>query len=280
MQFEAVIIAALQKIESAMILLIYLAVGAFAGFTAGLFGVGGGLVIVPALVACFTLLAVAPEVIMHLAVGTSLAAIVVSSLSSTRAHHKMGNVDWPRWRQLAPGITIGVMLGVATAATLSGETLKLAFGVFAIVIGLYMGFAAQPPASRQLPGAKGLLVAGLGIGYVSAWFGVGGGSLTVPYLSWCNVRMQQAVATSAACGLPIAVVGALSNVIAGYGHADLPVYSSGFVYWPAFLGVVVLSAPAAKWGAQLAQRLSQRRLRQAFAGFLFVVGSQFIWGAI
>ncbi|MFT6551396.1 MAG: putative membrane protein YfcA [Zhongshania marina] len=262
-----------------MILLIYLAVGAVAGLAAGLFGVGGGLVIVPALVACFGFLAVAPEIAMQLAVGTSLATIVVTSVSSVRAHHQLGNIDWSCWRILAPGIAVGVVFGVATAAALPERALKLAFGVFSLIVAAYMGLGSVPAASRQLPNALGLSSVGVVIGYFSAMFGIGGGSLTVPYLSWCNVRIQAAVATSAACGLPIAVVGAASNMVAGFGHQDLPAYSVGFIYLPAFLGVVLLSAPFAKWGAQLAQRLSARRLKQCFATFLVIVGSQFIWGA-
>lgn len=263
-----------------MILLVYLAVGALAGVAAGLFGVGGGLVIVPALVACFGFLSVAPEVTMQLAVGTSLAVIVVTSVSSVRAHNQLGNIDWVCWRALAPGIAIGVVLGVATTASLSGQVLKLAFGVFSIVIAVYMGFGKVPSASRELPKPLGLAAAGAGIGYFSAMFGIGGGSLTVPYLSWCNVRMQAAVATSAACGLPIAVVGSASNMVAGFGHADLPAYSFGFIYLPAFIGIALLSAPCAKFGAGLAQRLSARRLKQSFAMFLLLVGGQFIWGAL
>ena len=263
-----------------MVLLIYLGVGAVAGFAAGLFGVGGGLIIVPALMMCFVALAVSPDIAMQLAVGTSLAAIVVTSLSSSRAHHKLGNIDWPSWRALAPGIALGVVVGVATASQMAADNLKLAFGLFCLVIAGYMGLAIVPVASRVLPGTAGLAAAGVGIGYFSALFGVGGGSLTVPYLSWCNTRMQVAVATSAACGVPIAIVGALSNVVAGYGHGSLPEYSTGFVYWPALLGLILLSAPCAKWGARLAQRLSAVQLRRAFAGFLLVVGSQFIWGAL
>lgn len=263
-----------------MVLLVYLGVGAIAGFAAGLFGVGGGLVIVPALMACFAVLAVSPDIAMQLAVGTSLAAIVVTSLSSVRAHHKMGNIDWASWRGLSPGIALGVVLGVATASRLEAASLKLAFGVFCLVIAAYMGLAGAPTAKRALPGTAGLLSAGVGVGYFSALFGVGGGSLTVPYLTWCNMRMQAAVATSAACGVPIAIVGAVTNVIVGFGHASLPEYSTGFVYWPALLGLVLLSAPCAKWGARFAQRLSAMHLRRAFAGFLLVVGSQFIWGAL
>ncbi|WP_159266881.1 sulfite exporter TauE/SafE family protein [Zhongshania aliphaticivorans] len=263
-----------------MILLIYLAVGAVAGLSAGLFGVGGGLIIVPALVACFSFLSVAPDVAMQLAVGTSLATIVVTSVGSVRAHHKLGNVDWSCWRLLAPGIAVGVVCGVMTATLLSGRILQLAFGGFCLIVAIYMGLGVAPKPSRQLPGGRGLTSAGLGIGYFSAMFGVGGGSLTVPYLSWCNVRMQTAVATSAACGLPIAIVGSASNLVAGFGHSALPAYSFGFIYLPAFIGIALLSAPFAKLGALLAQRLSGPRLKQCFALFLLVVGSQFILEAL
>ncbi len=262
------------------VLVIYLAVGALAGLSAGLFGVGGGLVIVPALIYCFELQAVSPLVAVQLAVGTSLASIVFTSISSVHAHHRHGNVDWATWRLLAPGIAFGVLGGVALAAWLPGGQLKLVFGIFALLIALQMALGLTPPASRSLPSRPiTALVAGV-IGFLSALFGIGGGSLTVPFLSWCNVRMQSAVATSAACGLPIAVVGALSNVYAGYDRLELPSWSSGFVYWPALLAIILCSTPCAKLGANLAQRLPARRLKQCFALFLFMVGSHFIYGAL
>lgn len=259
-----------------MIILIYLMLGAVAGLTAGLFGVGGGLVIVPALIFSFTYLEFAPAALTQLAIGTSLATIVMTSISSVRAHHGYGNVDWALWRRLAPAIALGVVLGVYTAAGMAGAHLQILFGVFAMLIGLQMALRFQPRASRVVPGLVGLGAAGTVIGYVSALFGIGGGSLTVPFLSWCNVKMQKAVGLSAACGLPIAVVGCLTNIGAGWGREDLPAYSTGFVYWPAFLGIVLTSTLFAKWGAQLAQRLPEARLKQVFALFLVLIGLQFI----
>ena len=258
-----------------MIILVYLLLGAVAGLTAGLFGVGGGLVIVPALVFSFSFLDVAPTVLTQLAIGTSLATIVMTSISSVRAHHGYGNVDWHLWFRLAPAIALGVILGVYTAVGMAGTHLQVLFGVFAIVIGLQMGLRLQPRPGRVVPGLAGLGFAGTVIGYVSALFGIGGGSLTVPFLSWCNVKMQKAVGLSAACGLPIAVVGCLTNIVAGWGREDLPEYSTGFVYWPAFLGIVLASTLFAKVGAKLAQRLPEARLKQVFALFLVIIGSQF-----
>lgn len=259
-----------------MIVVAYLLLGAVAGLTAGLFGVGGGLVIVPVLVFSFSLLDLSPAVLTQLAIGTSLATIVMTSISSVRAHHGYGNVDWALWLRLAPAIALGVVLGVYTAAGMAGAHLQMLFGVFAILIGLQMGLRFQPRPGRVVPGWMGLGAAGTVIGYVSALFGIGGGSLTVPFLSWCNVKMQKAVGLSAACGLPIAVVGCVTNIWVGWGHEDLPAYSTGFVYWPAFLGIVLSSTLFAKVGAKLAQRLPEARLKQVFALFLTLIGVQFI----
>lgn len=260
-----------------MTILLYALVGALAGLTAGLFGVGGGLVIVPVLVLCFTLLEFDPGVLTQMAVGTSLATIVVTSISSVWAHHSLGNVRWPVFVTLVPGIAVGVWLGVNVAGRLPGEQLQLAFGLFMVVVALQMGLGLRPSPSRRLPGRGGMGMAGAVIGFVSALFGIGGGSLTVPFLSWCNVRMQAAVATSAACGLPIALVGLVSNVYVGWGRSGLPEGSSGFVYWPAVLGVAVTSALFARVGARLAQRLPAQRLKRAFAAFALLVGLQFVW---
>lgn len=262
------------------IILVYLGVGAAAGFLAGLFGIGGGLIIVPALVYCFALQGVSAAVAVQLAVGTSLASIVFTSLSSVWAHHRHGNVDWSVWRLLAPGIAVGVTAGAVVAANLSGESLKLIIGVFALVIAVQMALDIKPKAGRVLPGRGALLGGGLVIGSLSALFGIGGGSLTVPYLTWCNVRIQQAVATSAACGLPIAVVGALSYGVTGWSRSELPEWSTGFVFWPALLAIAVCSTPAARLGANLAQHLPAKILKQSFALFLFLVGAQFIFGAL
>ena len=261
-------------------IVIYPLVGLAAGLSAGLFGVGGGLIIVPALVLCFTALGVADGVIMPLAIGTSLSTIVVTSLSSVRAHHKMGNVDWACWKALSPGIVLGVIFGVQAVAVLPAPLLKLSFGLFALFIAGQMMLAYQPSGGRALPGLTGLSVVGLIIGFFSALFGIGGGSMSVPYLSWCNVRMQVAVATSAACGLPIAIVGALTNVLVGYDDPQLPALSSGFIYWPAFAGIAVCSIPAAIAGARLAQHLPAEQLKRYFAVFLACVGGGFILGAV
>lgn len=260
-----------------MALLLYALVGAFAGTTAGLFGVGGGLVIVPILVLSFTLSGYDPEILTQLAVGTSLTTIVVTSLSSIWAHHRLGNVNWRVFWALTPGIVLGVWGGVNTAGMLRGSHLQLAFGVFVVVVALQMALALKPKPQRQLPRAAGMGLTGGVVGFVSALFGIGGGSLTVPFLSWCNVRMQEAVATSAACGLPIALIGVIANLQVGWQRPGLPEGSTGFIYWPAVLGVVATSAIFARFGAHWAQRLPAAQLKRAFALFMMVVGVQLIW---
>lgn len=259
-----------------MTLLMYLIVGACAGLLSGLFGIGGGLLIVPVLVFSFGAMGFAAEVIMPMAIGTSLATIVVTSISSTRSHHQNGNVDWSIFVLLAPGIAVGVWLGVQTVVRLPAEHLQRAFGCFALIVAAQMAFSLKPKPSRELPAKPMVMIVGSGIGYLSAMFGIGGGTLTVPYLSWCNIKMQRAVGTAAACGLPIACVGALSNIVVGWDKPGLPEDSLGFVYWPAFLGIVLTSAWLARYGAMLAQRLPADKLKRAFAVFLLIVGMQFI----
>lgn len=257
-------------------LLLYIVLGAFAGVVAGLFGIGGGLLIVPVLIFSFELQGVSPEVLTHMAVATSLATIVVTSTSSVRAHHKHGAVRWELFKPLAAGILLGAVLGVNTAVQLPGGVLQIALGVFALVVAVQMALNLKPGAGDQVASKVELGFAGGIIGWASSIFGIGGGTLSVPYLSWRRVVMQQAVATSAACGLPIAVMGALTNIWVGWEADDLPKWSLGYVYLPAFAGIVLASSLTAPIGAKLAHRLSQPMLKKVFALFLVVVGGRFI----
>ncbi len=259
-----------------MELLLYLLLGAAAGVLAGLFGVGGGIIIVPVLVLSFTSHGLAPEILTHLAVGTSLATIVFTSINSTLEHHRRGAVRWPLFRWLTLGIVLGTVLGALTAAAIKGEWLQKIIGTFAVVIAIQLALDLKPRASRDVPGKPGLTAAGGVIGWASAIFGIGGGSLTVPFLVWRSVPMQQAVATSAACGLPIAIAGALSFIWTGWGNPQLPAWSLGFVYLPGLLGIALTSMFFARIGARLAHRLSPRLLKRLFALLLFSVGLSFL----
>lgn len=243
-----------------MDLLLFLVLGACAGLLAGLFGVGGGLIIVPVLVYSFTAKGLDPDILTHLAVGTSLATIVFTSLNSVWAHHRLGAVRWRLFACMALGIVFGNALGALTAAAIHGPLLQKIIGTFAILIALQLA----------------LTVAGVVIGWASAIFGIGGGSLTVPFLVWRSLSMQQAVATSAACGLPIALSGALSFILVGWHQPGLPAWSLGYVYLPALLGIALTSMFSARFGARLAHRLSPRLLKRLFALLLFGVGLNFL----
>jgi uncharacterized membrane protein YfcA len=258
------------------LLFIYLAVGAVAGLMAGLFGIGGGLVIVPVLVITFEALGYPVEVLTHMAVGTSLATIAFTSISSVYTHHQKGAVDWPVVRLLAMGILVGAVLGVLTANSLSGAGLQLAIGICALLVAAQMGLGLKPKPTRSLPASKGLVGSGVAVGWASAIFGIGGGSLMVPFLTWCNTPMQRSVAVAAACGFPIALVAGITNIVVGWNNELLPANTLGYVYWPAFLAIVITSVPCARLGAKLAHKLSPEKLKQCFAIMLVVVGIKFL----
>lgn len=265
-----------------MELIIYLLIGAIAGFTAGLFGVGGGLIIVPILFIVFSHLNYDPSVLMHMAVGTSLATIIVTSMSSVSAHHKKGAVLWPVVRNFAPGLVVGSFLGAAIADYLSGQGLQLCIGVFALWVayGMFKGAHRVVDEAKRLPPKAQQVVAGTGIGVASAIFGIGGGSLTVPFLNYHGVVMQKAVATSAACGLPIAIAGALGFMWFG-AQSQIKIENTlGYIHIYAFLGISLMSFVTAKLGAKVAHMLSAAMLKKCFAGLLTTVGIYFIHQAI
>lgn len=259
-----------------MLIVTYLLVGALAGLLAGLFGIGGGMVIVPVLVITFEVLQFSPDVLTHMAVATSLATIVFTSISSVRTHHQKGAVDWEIVWKLSAGILFGAVLGVFTADSLSGSGLQIVIGISALIVAAQMGLGLKPKPTRSLPETKGMAVAGGSIGWASALFGIGGGSLTVPFLTWCNHPMQRSVATAAACGFPIALVGAASNIIIGWDNVNLPETSLGYIYLPALAGIVLTSVPFARVGAKLAHKLSAEKLKKLFAILLVVVAIKFL----
>ena len=255
----------------------YMALGCCAGFIAGLFGVGGGLIIVPALVLLFQHQHVATSELMHLALGTSLATIVVTSLASIHAHQRQGNIRWELFRRLSPGIIIGVFCGSWVADRINGDTLRTGFSLFVILVAVQIGLQLRPAAQHRLvsKGEPGL--AGMLIGLVSALVGIGGGTLTTPYLLWNAVSIRQAIGTSAACGLPIAVFGSIGYVIVGLDAGLLPDGSSGFIYWPAWLGIITTSMLFAPLGARLTGMLPERTLKRVFAVLLMLVATRMLF---
>ncbi|WP_290921064.1 sulfite exporter TauE/SafE family protein [Halodesulfovibrio sp.] len=258
------------------VVLLYLAVGAFAGVLAGLLGIGGGLVIVPLLVFSFTLQGIPPEVMMHLALGTSLASIIFTSVASFRAHSKRGAVRWDVFRLITPGIIVGGLLGAELASRMSSGLLKGIFVCFLYYVGSQMLLGIKPKASRELPGTVGITGAGGVIGMVSSIVGIGGGTMSVPFLSFCNVPMHVAIGTASAIGFPIAVASTIGYIATGFSDPVTPAYSFGYVYLPALLGIISASWFTAPLGAKLAHSLPVAKLSRIFAVLLLVVATKML----
>lgn len=261
-------------------LLAYLGLGLASGFIAGLLGVGGGLVLVPVLSWIYAQQGFPAQFNIHMALGTSLAIIVLTSLSSLRAHHAHGAVRWEAVRRIAPGIVFGTLAGAMAAAHFSDQGLRWFFVCFLFFAGSQMLIGFRPKAHRELPGWAGMSAAGGVIGMISSWVGIGGGTLSVPFLSWCNVRFQEAIGTSAAIGFPIAVSGFVGYALSGLTATGLPQYSLGFVYLPALAMVALLSMVSAPWGARLTHSLPVGQLKKIFAALLLFMAVRMAYGLI
>ncbi|MHC1741832.1 MAG: sulfite exporter TauE/SafE family protein [Syntrophobacteraceae bacterium] len=262
------------------IVAMYLAVGVVAGILAGLLGIGGGLVIVPMLVFCFTLQGVSHESIMHLALGTSMASIIFTAVSSFLAHHRRGAVHWDIVKRVTVGILTGTFLGACIAARMSTDYLKGFFVVFLYYVASQMLTNKKPKPSRGLPGLPGMFGAGNVIGVVSSLVGIGGGTLSVPFMVWCNIPVHHAIGTSAAIGFPIAIAGTVGYVVNGLNVSGLPELSVGYVYLPALIGIVAASVLTAPLGVRLAHSLPVDRLKRVFAVLLLVVGTRMLYDLV
>ena len=250
----------------------YLAIGLAVGFLAGLLGIGGGMVMVPMLVFVFTAKGFPGEHMMHLALATALATIAFTSLSSVRAHHRHGGVDWAVARTMAPGIVVGSLAAALIAGFIPTRPLGVFFAGFMFYAAAQMIVEIKPRPGRQLPGKGGLFAAGAGIGAISSVLAAGGAFLSIPFLAWCNLPLKRAIGTAAANGFPIAVAGTIGYVAQGLRAPDLPQWSLGYVYLPALLLIVAASMPMAPLGARLAHRMPVKRLRVVFALMLFALG--------
>jgi uncharacterized membrane protein YfcA len=258
---------------------ILLVMGAAGGFAAGLLGIGGGMVLVPFITMIFTARDFPPELVVHMAIATSLATIMFTSLSSVRAHHAHGAVLWPVVKKLAPGIVAGSWIGPWIGAQLNTQALALVFGLFVAFSATQMLLNKKPAAARDLPQAPGMFAAGGVIGVVAGLVGAGGGFISVPFMSWCNVKMHNAVATSAALGFPIALSGTLSNIYFGIGETGLPPYSLGYIYLPALIVIAAASMSLAPLGARAAHRMPVQRLKRIFAFVLYALAAYMLFKA-
>jgi uncharacterized protein len=259
---------------------ILVALGCIVGFLAGLLGVGGAMTIIPVLTIVFTREHFPPEHLVHMAVATSMATIAFTSISSMGAHARRGAVLWHVVRGLAPGLMLGSLVGPQIVAGMSGAALSAAFGVFAGTAAVRMVLGREPKATRNLPGSLGLFGVGSGIGIISSMVGAGGAFISVPFMTACNVRIHNAVATSAALGFPIAAAGTAGFIIAGLRQGGMPPYTLGYVYLPGVAAIVVASMLVAPIGVRVAHGWPVAKLRRAFACLLVLIAAYMFWRAL
>ncbi|MEO0575610.1 MAG: sulfite exporter TauE/SafE family protein [Pseudomonadota bacterium] len=255
-----------------------LASGAFAGMVAGLLGVGGGVVLVPVLSLLLGFLGISDDIAMHIAVATSLTVIIATAISSARAHRAKRALDLSTVRRWMPAMALGALTGALLARTISGDVLRVLFVALAFIVGISFirGPGKTAPKRNMTLPTIGHYAVALLIGTLSAWLGIGGGSMSVPTLQATGLSVHKAVGTSALLGLAIAIPGAIGFMIAGQGVTGRPVGSVGYVYWPAALTLAATAALLAPVGAKLAHRLDQQRLRQIFGIFLLLAGSNML----
>lgn len=256
---------------------VLLVLGAVVGFAAGLLGIGGGMLLVPFITILLTAKEFPKDLIVHMAIATSLATIMFTSISSVRAHHLRGAVSWHIVKLLAPGILIGSWIGPWIGKQMNGSALSLFFALFVAFSATQMLMDRKPAASRELPQALGMFGAGGVIGVLAGLVGAGGGFVSVPFMTWCNVKIHNAVATSAALGFPIALAGTLSNIYYGVSVPGLPSGSLGFIYLPALLVISLASVTTAPLGARTAHKMPVRTLRKIFAVVLYTLAAYMLY---
>lgn len=262
--------------------LLYLLLGALMGLLSGALGIGGGSVIVPGLLMMFTHAGFSADFSMQMTLATSLAAIILTSVGALRAHARRGSLRWPIVKAMAPAVGVGAFLGAFIAAAIPGYILVAAFGVFMLFLSAQMFWSGRKNIEiekpEKVPSSLVLTGFGGGIGVFSSFFGIGGGTITVPLLNGFGVRMQQAAAVSSACGLAIALTGTVGFIFAGWGHPELPPHSIGYVYWPAAAAIILTSYPMTRVGVNVAHRLPGRVLKRLFGLLLGLVGLRMLLG--
>ena len=258
--------------------LAYLGIGALVGFCAGLLGIGGGVVMVPLLVMVFKAHGVSPDHVLHLALGTALAAMTFTSVSSMRAHSSHGGVDWNIARAMSPGMLAGSFAAALAAGLIPTRPLAIAFTIFVFYAATSILFDLKPAGTRPLPGTAGFFTAGTVIGAISSLLAAGGAFMSIPFLAWCGVPLRRAIGTAAANGLPIAIAGTAGYLIQGWTVPGRPPWSLGYVYVPALALVVITSMSAAPVGARLAHRWPVKRLRTIFACLLYLFAARMLAG--
>jgi uncharacterized protein len=253
-----------------------LAMGLITGYLAGLLGIGGGMIMVPFITFILAGRGYPADMVVKMAVATSLATICFTSLSSVRAHHQRGAVLWPVVLTLAPGIVLGSLVGAQLAAALPGRIMGALFALFVAFSATQMFLNRKPKPSRKLPGQIGMYGVGAGIGGLSSMVGAGGAFISVPFMTWSNVPIHNAVGTSAALGFPIALAGTLGYIVAGWGLPQMPPGAFGYLYWPGVLIISAASMGTAPLGARTAHRIDTGPLKKVFAALLYLIAGYFL----
>ena len=251
--------------------------GTCTGFLAGLLGIGGGMLMVPFLTFILSSKGFPQDYTVKMAVATSLATICFTSLSSVRAHHQRGAVLWDVARLLAPGILVGSLFGAQIAVSLPGKMLSVLFALFVGFSATQMFLDRKPKPTRTLPKGPGMFAMGGLIGLLSALVGAGGAFISVPFMTWCNVKIHNAVGTSSALGFPIALAGTLGYIWAGIGMPQMPPGSVGYLYLPALVIISIASMTMAPLGARTAHRMDIRPLKKMFATVLYGLAGYFLF---
>jgi uncharacterized membrane protein YfcA len=248
------------------------------GFLAGLLGIGGGMMMVPFITIILSGRSVEPGLAVKMAIATSMATIIFTSISSVRAHHRRGAVRWDLVKGLAPGIVLGgALASLGVFALLKGAWLALFFAAFVSFSATQMFLDKKPAPTRQVPGTAGLMGAGGVIGFLSGLVGAGGGFVSVPFMTWCNVAIHNAVATSAALGFPIALANVVGYVVSGQGLQNLPPHAFGYIWLPALGVIAVCSVSTAPLGAKAAHKLPVKQLKRVFASILYVLAAYMLY---
>jgi uncharacterized protein len=251
--------------------------GALVGFLAGLLGIGGGLIIVPALVYLLPQVGVSSDIVMPVALGTSLATIVVTSASAVRAHHKNRNIPWSITRQILSVIALGALMGAFIADELSSEVLTMIFAVAVILLATYMLASIRKTRTREMPSTGVLQAISLFTGVMASLMGIAGGAILVPALSYFGMQLRQTIGVATACGLVVALFGSLGYIITGLDQPQLPDWSLGYIYLPALAGISLTSSLFAQFGVRMAANLPVKTLKKGFAVFLILVAIKMIW---
>lgn len=250
---------------------VYALTGAFAGLMAGLLGIGGGMVVVPALAFIFQHHHLVPETMtMHFAAGTSLMVMVVTSQSAVRAHYRLGEILWPIFNRLWPGLVVGTILGALIADQIPSYGLRIIFGLFLLYVSYKMFMGRHRIHSRQFPKPWINNLVSCVIGFKSGLLGIGGGALTVPYLTYCGINIRKITPISSLCTMTVAIIGSFAFMITGSNEIGIPAYASGYVYWPAAIWVAIPSAMFAPIGARLTYSLPVNKLKNGFIVFLLL----------